>query len=100
MASTSVVDQQTGRKFYPDAPDDLKASEPLTFLLSVHGGGSVGAWQRWFVPAHDFKEQHRLVVDGMGFVPRSGTAHLYPTRATARCRPHGQGPHGKDLSPT
>jgi hypothetical protein len=32
------------------------------FLLNLHGGGSVGAWQRAYFPAVDFKEKYRLVV--------------------------------------
>ena len=84
MASTSAVDQQTGRKCYPDAPDDLKASEPLTFLPSLHGGGSVGVAAS---AAHDFKAQHRLVVDGMGFVGalRYRAPVPRPRRGSRRC---------------
>lgn len=62
MASISAVDDRTGRKFYLDDPDDLRAGEPVTFLLSLHGGGSVGAWQRAYFPAVDLKERHRLVI--------------------------------------
>lgn len=62
MGHISAVDEKTGRKFYLDDPDDLRAGEPLTFILSLHGGGSVGAWQRLYFPAFDFKTQHRLVI--------------------------------------
>lgn len=62
MPSISAVDEKTGRKFYLDDPDDLKPGEAVTFLLNLHGGGSVGAWQRAYFPAIDFKEQYRLVV--------------------------------------
>ncbi len=62
MPSISAVDEKTGRKFYLDDPDDLKPGEPVTFLLNLHGGGSVGAWQRAYFPAVDFKERYRLVV--------------------------------------
>jgi pimeloyl-ACP methyl ester carboxylesterase len=62
MPSISAVDETTGRKFYLDDPDDLTPDEPVTFLLSLHGGGSVGAWQRAYFPAYALKEKHRLVI--------------------------------------
>ena len=62
MASIAALDEKTGRKFYLDDPDDLKPGETLTFLLNIHGGGSVGAWQRAYFPANDYKERYRLVV--------------------------------------
>ena len=62
MASITAVDAKTGRKFYLDDPDDLKPGEPVTFILNLHGGGSVGAWQRAYFPASDFATSHRLVV--------------------------------------
>lgn len=62
MASISALDELTNRKFYLDDPDDLVAGEPLTFILSLHGGGSVGAWQRAYFPASDVKEKFRLVI--------------------------------------
>ena len=62
MGSISAVDQKTGRKFYLDDPDDLRPGESVVFLLNLHGGGSVGAWQRLYFPATDYKERYRLVV--------------------------------------
>jgi hypothetical protein len=62
MGHVSAVDEKTGRKFYLDDPDDLKPGEPLTFILNLHGGGSVGAWQRAYFPAVDYKNQYRLIV--------------------------------------
>jgi hypothetical protein len=44
MRHESIIDADTGRKFYLDTPDDA-AGRPLTFLLNLHGGGSFGAWQ-------------------------------------------------------
>ena len=46
MGSISAVDEKDCRKFYLDDPDDLEPGDKLTFLLSLHEGGSVGAWQR------------------------------------------------------
>ena len=62
MPSITATDEKTGRKFHLDDPDGLKPSEPLTFLLNLHGGGSVGAWQRAYFPAVDFKDTYRLVI--------------------------------------
>jgi hypothetical protein len=62
MAKEDVFDPATGRKFYLDYPDDLEGSEPVTFLLSLHGAGSFGAWQRLYFPACDYVNSHRLVV--------------------------------------
>jgi hypothetical protein len=62
MAKEDLLDHVTGRKFYLDYPDDLDGSEPVTFLLSLHGAGSFGAWQRLYFPACDYVNSHRLVV--------------------------------------
>jgi pimeloyl-ACP methyl ester carboxylesterase len=62
MANAVAVDEKTGRKFYLDDPDDLEPGEDVTFILNLHGGGSVGAWQRAYFPASDFTNSHRLVV--------------------------------------
>ncbi len=62
MASITATDAKTERKFYLDDPDDLRPGEKLTFLLNLHGGGSVGAWQRAYFPAVDFKDAYRLVI--------------------------------------
>jgi hypothetical protein len=61
MRHESIIDEDTGRKFYLDAPDDV-AGRPLTFLLNLHGGGSFGAWQHLYFPAHDYADAHGLVV--------------------------------------
>ena len=62
MSSYVGLDERAGRKFYVDDPDDLRAGEKLTFLLSLHGGGSVGAWQRAYFPAVDYRNKYRLVI--------------------------------------
>ncbi len=62
MASFVALDEKTGRKFYVDDPDDLRAGEKLNFLLNLHGGGSVGAWQRAYFPAVDYRNKYRLVI--------------------------------------
>lgn len=58
----SVIDEETGRKFYLDAPGELVVGRPLTFLLNLHGGGGFGAWQRLYFPAHDYADEYGLVI--------------------------------------
>ncbi|HEY1925977.1 MAG TPA: alpha/beta hydrolase [Caulobacteraceae bacterium] len=62
MGHMTAVDEMTGRKFYVDEPDDLQPGEEVTFILNLHGGGSVGAWQRLYFPAADYCNAHRLVI--------------------------------------
>lgn len=58
----SVVEPKTGRKFFLDYPCDLKRGEKVTFILSLHGGGSYGNWQRHYFPIMDYKGKYRLVI--------------------------------------
>jgi hypothetical protein len=62
MAYETPVEPRTERKFYLDAPPDLRAGEKLTFILSLHGGGSNGKWQHEYFPAADFADKYRLVI--------------------------------------
>jgi hypothetical protein len=57
-----VVEMKTRRTYFLDYPCDLKKGEPVTFILSLHGGGSYGNWQRHYFPIMDFVNQHRLVI--------------------------------------
>ena len=61
-ADAPVTEPKTGRTYLLDYPCDLKAGEKVTFVLSLHGGGSSGTWQRRYFPAYDQKEKHRLVI--------------------------------------
>lgn len=58
----NATDAKTGRKFWLDYPCDLKPNEKVTFILNLHGAGSVGNWQRHYFPASDYVQKHRLVV--------------------------------------
>jgi pimeloyl-ACP methyl ester carboxylesterase len=53
---------KTRRTYFLDYPCDLKAGEPVTLILSLHGGGSYANWQRHYFPLLDFKDKYRLVV--------------------------------------
>jgi pimeloyl-ACP methyl ester carboxylesterase len=62
LALETTVDQKTGRKCYLDLPSDYSPGEEVRFILSLHGGGSVGAWQREYFPAYDYVDAYRLVI--------------------------------------
>ncbi len=64
-----VVEPKTGRNYFLDYPCDLKAGEKVTFILSLHGGGSYGNWQRHYFPLLDYVDKYRLVV-ATPFSPR------------------------------
>ncbi|HEX7355617.1 MAG TPA: alpha/beta fold hydrolase [Mycobacteriales bacterium] len=60
MPNETAVESKTGRKYFLDFPREPGAG--LTFLLNLHGGGSVGMWQRRYFPAHVHVDDYRLVV--------------------------------------
>ena len=57
-----VVEMQSRRTYFLDYPCDLKPDEQVTVVLSLHGGGSYGNWQRHYFPILDYKEKYRLVI--------------------------------------
>jgi hypothetical protein len=57
-----VVEPKTGRNYFLDYPCDLKKGEKVTFVLSLHGAGATGNWQRHYFPVFDYKDQNRLVI--------------------------------------
>jgi poly(3-hydroxybutyrate) depolymerase len=61
-ADAPVTEPGTGRTYLLDYPCDLRAGEDVTLVLSLHGAGSSGTWQRRYFPAFDQKERHRLVI--------------------------------------
>ena len=58
----NAVLPKSNRAFFLDYPCDLKPGEAVTFVLNLHGGGSIGNWQRHYFPLMDFKDKYRLVV--------------------------------------
>jgi hypothetical protein len=66
----NAVEPKTGRKFFLDYPCNLKRGEKVTFILSLHGAGSYGNWQRHYFPIMDFKEKYRLVIATPNAPPR------------------------------
>jgi pimeloyl-ACP methyl ester carboxylesterase len=63
-APGNVIDERASdkRAWYLDYPCDLKPGEKVTFVLNLHGGGSIANWQRHYFPIMDFKEKYRLVI--------------------------------------
>ena len=57
-----VVEMKTRRTYFLDYPCDLKPDEKVTFVLSLHGAGSIGNWQRHYFPLLDYTTKYRLVV--------------------------------------
>jgi hypothetical protein len=58
----AVVESKTNRTYFLDYPCNLKRGEDVTFILSLHGGGSYGNWQRHYFPLLDYTDKYRLVV--------------------------------------
>src|ERR1700682_1251351 len=58
----NVVEMKTRRTYFLDYPCDLKKGEKVTFILSLHGFGSFGKWQRHYFPIMDYKDKYRLVI--------------------------------------
>ena len=58
----NVTDILTGRNFFLDIPCDLEKGEDVVFVLNLHGGGSIGNWQRHYFPVMDHKDEYRLIV--------------------------------------
>src|SRR5258708_34445529 len=73
----TAVEPKTARKFFLDYPCDLKRGEKVTFILSLHGFGSYGNWQRHYFPLLGYKEKYLLVIA----TPNSPTKFLAPTDA-------------------
>ena len=64
-----MVESRTGRTYFLDYPCDLKRGDKVTFILSLHGGGSYGNWQRHYFPILDYTDTYRLVI-ATPFSPR------------------------------
>jgi poly(3-hydroxybutyrate) depolymerase len=56
------VEMNSRRTYFLDYPCDLKPGDDVTFVLSLHGGGSYANWQRHYFPILDYVDQYRLVV--------------------------------------
>jgi len=62
MNTGQVVEMKSRRTYFLDYPCDLKADEKVTVVLSLHGAGSWGNWQRHYFPILDYVDKYRLVV--------------------------------------
>lgn len=57
-----TVEPKTRRTFFLDCPVGYKPGDKVTFVLSLHGGGSYANWQRNYFPLMDQKDKHKLVI--------------------------------------
>jgi hypothetical protein len=58
----NAVEPVTGKSFFLDYPCDLKPGDEVTFILNLHGGGSIANWQRHYFPIFDYKDQYKLII--------------------------------------
>jgi hypothetical protein len=58
----ATVEIKTRRPFFLDCPSNYKPGDKVNILLSLHGYGSFGNWQRHYFPAMDVKDKYKLVV--------------------------------------
>ena len=70
----NVVEMKSRRTYFLDYPCDLKKGEQVTFILSLHGFGSYGNWQRNYFPIMDYKDKYRLVIATPNAPTRSWSA--------------------------
>jgi hypothetical protein len=77
----NATEPKSGRKFFLDYPCDLKEREEVVLILSLHGAGSIGNWQRHYFPAFDYKDKYRLVIA----TPTAATsATIFPNQPPVR----------------
>src|SRR5205814_4105581 len=77
----NATEPKSGRKFFLGYPCDLKANEKVVLILSLHGAGSIGNWQRHYVPAFDYKEKYRLVI---ATPTAANSAAIFPNQPPVR----------------
>lgn len=58
----TVVELKTRRTFFLDCPGGYKPGDKVNVVLSLHGAGSYGNWQRNYFPAMDVKDKYKLVI--------------------------------------
>jgi pimeloyl-ACP methyl ester carboxylesterase len=67
----NVTDVLTGRNYFLDILCDLQRGEDVTFVLNLHGNGSIGNWQRHYFPIMDYKDRYRLIIASPSGIIRS-----------------------------
>ncbi len=70
ISAGTAIEPKTTRPFFLDYPCDLKIGDEVTFILSLHGGGSYGNWQRHYFPIVDYKDSYHLVIATPNAPPR------------------------------
>ena len=81
---------QDRQDLFLDHPCNLKAGEKVTFILSLHGAGSSGQWQRHYFPIIDYRDKYRLVIAtpyrrrAPGRLPTINTSRTSPPASSIR----------------
>lgn len=57
-----VVEPETERTYFLEYPCDMQKGDKANVILSLHGGGSYGNWQRHYFPLLDYIDEYRLIV--------------------------------------
>jgi hypothetical protein len=58
----NATEPVSGRPFFLDFPCDLDPGDHVTFVLNLHGGGSLANWQRHYFPIFHYKDEYDLVI--------------------------------------
>jgi poly(3-hydroxybutyrate) depolymerase len=58
----NATEPASGRPFFLDFPCGLQPGDEVTFVLNLHGGGSLGNWQRHYFPIFRYKDEYNLVI--------------------------------------
>jgi hypothetical protein len=58
----NATEPVSGRPFFLDFPCGLEPGDSVTFVLNLHGGGSLANWQRHYFPIFHFKDEYQLVI--------------------------------------
>jgi hypothetical protein len=58
----NATEPNSGRPFFLDFPCGLQPGDEVTFVLNLHGGGSLGNWQRHYFPISRYKDEYQLIV--------------------------------------
>ena len=92
----NATEPKTGRRFFLDYPCDLEPNEKVVFILSLHGAGSIGNWQRHYFPALDYTEKYRLVI---ATPTAANSAAVFPGQPPVRMwTPEGDDEYLRDVA--
>lgn len=100
VAHGTAVEPKTGRNFFLDYPRDLKRGEKVTFVLSLHGFGSYGNWQRHYFPSWTTRKSiawsspRRMPQPNFGRLPMTSTCTTSSVSSSSRSARRTSRPFG------